>query len=124
MTKKDFKASIEAGIKSQDTADKDRFGKADSVLANLNPAEDQKPRSPPTPAPSRTLVVRHTFSMSESDYSLLEALRKAAAAVPAGPIFSASDICRAAIHAISGYSGEEVIAAVVRLERLRPGKRS
>lgn len=123
MTKKDFKASIGASVKVQDVADKDRFEKADSVLSNLDAAA-ATPQSTPKLAPSRTLVVRHTFSMSEGDYALLEALRKAAAAVPGGPIFSASDICRAAIHAISGYSGEEVIAAVDKLERLRPGKRS
>lgn len=76
----------------------------------------------PEPTPSRTLVVRHTFSMSERDYALLEALRKKAAAK--GSIFTASDICRIALHAISGYKGEEVIAAVDKLERLRPGKRS
>lgn len=123
MTKKDFKASIGAGIKAQDTADKDRFGKADSVLSNLDAAAE-KQRQAEQPMLSRTLVVRHTFSMSESDYAMLEALRKAAAAIPGGPIFTASDICRAAIHAISGYSGAEVIAAVDRLERLRPGRRS
>ena len=123
MTKKDFKTKIEAGIKAQDTADRDRFGRADSVISNLDAAAD-KQRQAEEPMPSRTLVVRHTFSMSESDYVMLEALRKAAAAVPGGPIFSASDICRAAIHAISGYSGDEVIASVDRLERLRPGRRS
>lgn len=123
MTKKDFKASIEASIKAQDAADNGRFEKADSVLSNLDAAA-ATPQSTPKPPPSRTLVVRHTFSMSEGDYALLDALRKAAAAVPGGPIFSASDICRAAIHAIRGYSGEEVIAAVDKLERLRPGRRS
>lgn len=122
MTRKDFKASIGASIKGQDTADKDRFEKVDSVLANWDAAA-ATPQSTPKPAPSKTLVVRHTFSMSEGDYALLEALRKAAAAVPGGPIFSASDICRAAIHAISGYNGDEVIAAVDKLERLRPGRR-
>lgn len=123
MTKKDFKLGLGASIKAQDTADKDRFGKADSVLSTLDAAAG-KQRQAEQPMVSRTLVVRHTFSMAESDYALLEALRKAAAATPGGPIFSASDICRAAIHAISGYSGAEVIAAVDKLERLRPGKRS
>ena len=123
MTKKDFKGRLGTSMNAQVVADIDRFGKADSVLSSLDAAAD-KQRQAEQPTPSRTLVVRHTFSMSETDYSMLEALRKAAAAVPGGPIFSASDICRAAIHAISGYSGEEVIAAVDRLERLRPGKRS
>lgn len=71
--------------------------------------------------PSRTLVVRHTFSMSERDYGMLEALRKAAAAQ--GSIFSASDMCRIGLHAISDYTADEVIAAVDKLERLRPGRK-
>ena len=123
MTKKDFKGRLGTSMNAQVVADIDRFGKADSVLSSLDAAA-ATPQSTPKPPASRTLVVRHTFSMAESDYALLEALRKAAAATPGGPIFSASDICRAAIHTISGYSGEEVIAAVDRLERLRPGRRS
>lgn len=121
MAKKDFKAKIGAGIKSQDNADKDRFEKVDSVLANLD-AEAEKQRLAEQPAPSKTLVVRHTFSMSESDYTMLDTLRRAAEAK--GMRLSASDICRIAIHAIRDYSAEEVIAAVEKLERLRPGRRS
>lgn len=123
MTKKDFKASIGASVKVQDVADKDRFGKADSVLSNLDAATEKQRQAAQSTA-SKTLVVRHTFSMAESDYALIEALRKAAAATPGGPIFTASDICRIGLHAISGYNGDEVIAAVDRLERLRPGRRS
>lgn len=121
MPKKDFKASIDASLKSQDVADKDRFGKADSVLSNLDAAAD-KQRQAEQSMPSRTLVVRHTFSMAESDYALVEMLRRAASAH--GPIPTASDICRIGLHAISGYSGEEVAAAIDKLERLRPGKKS
>lgn len=121
MTKKNFRASIGASIQAQDQADKDRFEKADSVLSNLDAAADKKDQARQS-ALSRTLVVRHTFSMSESDYAVVEMIRRAASAH--GPIPTASDICRIGLHAISGYSGEEVSAAVDRLERLRPGRRS
>lgn len=121
MPKKDFKANLGASVKAQDAADKDRFGKADAVLSSLSAAVEPERLSAQV-SPSKTLVVRHTFSMSESDYALLEALRLAAAAQ--GSIFTASDICRIGLHAISGCSGDEVIAAVDKLERLRPGRRS
>lgn len=121
MPKKDFKASLGASVKAQDTADKDRFGKADALLSNLSAALEPERQSTQV-SPSKTLVVRHTFSMSESDYALLEALRRAAAAQ--GSIFTASNICRIGLHAISGYSGDEVIAAVDKLERLKPGRKS
>jgi len=121
MTKKDFKASIGASVKVQDVADKDRFGKADSVLSNLDAATEKQRQAAQSTA-SKTLVVRHTFSMSESDYTMLDTLRRAAEAK--GMRLTASDICRIGLHAISGYRGEEVIVAVDKLERLRPGRRS
>lgn len=123
MTKKDFKGRLGTSMNAQVVADIDRFGKADSVLSNLDAATEKQRQAAQSTA-SKTLVVRHTFSMAESDYALIEALRKAAAATPGGPIFTASDICRIGLHAISGYNGDEVIAAVDRLERLRPGRRS
>ena len=118
MSKKDFKDSLGAGIKAQDTADNDRFGKANSVISRLDAAAGKQQQA----TPSRTLVVRHTFSMSEGDYALIEMLRRAASDL--GPIPTASDICRIGLHAISGYNREEVRAAIDKLERLRPGKRS
>ena len=123
MTKKDFKAGLGTSVKAQVVANKDKYEAADGVISNLDAAAAEKQQHAAQPTPSRTLVVRHTFSMAESDYALLEALRKAAAATPGGPIYSASDICRAAIHAIRGYTGDEVIAAVDKLERMRPGRR-
>ncbi len=123
MTKKDFKASLGPSIKAQDTAikGKDKFDTVDEVVPGLT-ASLEKPPATTKPEKSRTLVVRHTFSMSESDYTTLDTLRRAAEAK--GMRLSASDICRIAIHAIRDYSAEEVIAAVDKLERLRPGKRS
>lgn len=121
MTKKDFKGRLGTSMNAQVVADIDRFGKADSVLSSLDAAAD-KQRQAEQPTPSRTLVVRHTFSMSESDYTMLDTLRRAAEAK--GMRLTASDICRIGLHAISGFSADEVIAAVAKLERLRPGRRS
>ncbi|MFM9433511.1 hypothetical protein ACFDR9_000552 [Janthinobacterium sp. CG_23.3] len=121
MTKKDFKPGLGASIRAQDSADKDRFEKADSVISNLDAAAERQ-HQVAQPKVSRTLVVRHTFSMSEGDYAVVELLRRAASAH--GPIPTASDICRIGLHAIRGFSGEEVSSAIDKLERLRPGKRS
>jgi hypothetical protein len=120
MTKKDFKAGLSASVKAQDVANVERFETAGAVLANLTAALGKQHQAA-QPASLRTVVVRHTFSMSESDSALLETLRKAAAVE--GSLLTASDICRIGLHAISGYRGEDVIAAVDRLERLRPGRK-
>lgn len=121
MSKKDFKAGLSASIKAQDIANVERFETAGAVLANLAAALGKQHQSARATSP-RTVVVRHTFSMPESDSALLEALRKAAAAE--GSIFTASDIFRIALHSISGYRGKDVIAGVNKLERLKPGRSS
>lgn len=121
MSKKDFKAGLSASIKAQDVANVERFETAGAVLANLTAAFGKQHQAAQPTSP-RTVVVRHTFSMSESDSALLDTLRKAAAVE--GSIFTASDICRIALHSISGYRGKDVIAGVDKLERLRPGRSS
>lgn len=115
MTRKNFGARLNASVKAQDEAVLDRFEKADSVLSRLPPpgAKATQPKS---------TVVKHSFSMPDSDYKLIEALRKAAAME--GTITTASEVIRAAIHAVGGYSGIEIIAAIGKLEHLRPGPKT
>jgi len=120
MAKKDFKAGLSASVKAQDAANIERFETAGSVLANLTAALG-KPHQAAQSTSLRPVVVRHTFSMSESDSALLETLQKAAALE--GSLLTASDICRIGLHAISGYRGKDFIAAAGRLERLRPGRK-
>jgi hypothetical protein len=120
MTKKDFKAGFSASVKAQDVANHERFETAGAVLANLTAALGKQHQA--TQSTSRKpVVVRHTFSMSEADSAVLEMLRKAAAVK--GSLLTASDICRIAIDAISGYRAEDVIAAAGNLKRLRPGRK-
>lgn len=120
MSKKEFKASLSASVRAQDVANNKRFETAGAALANLTAALGKQHQAAQSTA-QRTVVVRHTFSMSEADSAVLETLRKAAAVK--GSLFSASDICRIALHAISGYRAEDVIAAVGNLERLKPGRK-
>lgn len=111
--------TVPASVKAQDVANIERFETAGAVLANLTAALSKHQAAQATS--QRTVVVRHTFSMSETDSALLEALRKAAAVK--GALFTASEICRIGLHAISSYSAEDVIAAAGNLERLKPGRK-
>lgn len=120
MTKKDFKAGLSASVKAQDVANNERFETAGAVLANLTAALGKQHQATQSTSP-KTVVVRHTFSMSEAESALLETLLKAAAAK--GSIFTSSEICRIGLHAISGYRAEDVIAAAGNLERLRPRRK-
>lgn len=120
MSKKMFAARLDATVKAQDDAVLAKFEQADSVMSML-----QKNGHPPldtNASPSKTLVVRHSCSMAESDYRLIESLRKAAAIE--GTITTVSEVIRAAIHAVGGYDGAEIIAAIGKLERLRPGPKT
>ena len=120
MTRKDFKAGLTASIKAQDVANSERFETAGAVLANLSAAIGKQHQAAQSTS-SKTVVVRHTFSMSERDSALLETLQKAAAAE--GALFTASEICRIGLNAISDYRGKDVIAAGNKLERLKPGRK-
>lgn len=117
MTSKNFKARLDASVKEQDEAVLDRFERADSVLSKL-PKNDH-PQTQAHASHSKTLVVRGSFSMPESDFALIEALRKSAAME--GTITTISEVIRAGIHAVGGYGGIEIIAAIGKLERLKPG---
>jgi hypothetical protein len=117
MTKKDFRTMLGATVKSQDAAVIERFEDADCLLSQL-----PKPRHPTKRGDSlkpKIHVVRASFSMAETDYEVIDSLKKAAARE--GVIFTASEVARAALDAIAGYDGPAIIAAVQKLQRLRPG---
>lgn len=120
MTKKDFGAKLGASVKAQDAAVSDRFDDAESLLSKLPKPGD--PTSQQAPAHSKSTVVRNSFSMAESDYAVVEFLRIAAA--KEGVLSTASEVVRAALHAVAGYDGPAIVQALQKLPRLRPGKKS
>jgi hypothetical protein len=119
MTKKNFEAKLGATVKAQDAAVIERFDDANSLLAKLPKPGPSAHK--PYPAQSKVHVVRATFSMAASDYDVIELLRTAAA--KEGVISTASEVFRAAIHAVAEYDGPAIVQAIRKLHRLRPGQK-
>lgn len=117
MNKKDFQAMLGATVKTQDAAVIERFEDADSLLSQLPKPSCSTRRV--NPLKSKAHVVRASFSMAETDYEVIDSLRKAAATE--GVISTASEVARAALHAIADYDGPAIVEAIRKLQRLRPG---
>jgi hypothetical protein len=116
MNKKDFQTMLGATVKTQDAAVIERFEDADSILSQLpKPSSSTKRAGPYKP---KAHVVRASFSMAETDYEVIDSLRKAAARE--GVISTASEVTRAALHAIAEYDGPAIVEAIQKLQRLRP----
>ena len=120
MTKKDFAARLGASVKAQDTAASDRFKDAESLLSKLPKPGDST--SQQAPEKLKTKISRGSFSMEETDYEIIRLLRVAAA--QQGVLSTASEIVRAALHAVVEYDGPAIVQALEKLPRLRPGKKS
>ena len=120
MTKKDFGAKLGASVKAQDAAVSDRFDDAESLLSKLPKPGDST--SQQAPAKSKIEIARGSFSMAGSDYEIIKLLQITAA--QKGVLSTASEIVRAALHAVAGYDGPAIVEALEKLPRLRAGKKS
>jgi hypothetical protein len=119
MTKKMFdNNTLRSTVAHQDQALEDRFAKADSILLKT-PA----PAPEPVPAPQKSSVVRDTFSLPPSDYALIDALRRTAA--KEGRIStSKSEVIRAGLQVLRLLEGQDLMQALDRLDKIRPGRKS
>ena len=119
MTKKMFdEVKLRSTVAQQDAALVNRFDKADSVL--LKAPESTTELRPST---RKSSVVRDTFSMPQDDYARIEELRITAARE--GRIStSKSEVVRAGLQALGSLSGQQLVEALCRLEKLVPGRKS
>lgn len=118
MTKKMFdKVKLRSTVAQQDAALVNRFDKADSILLRApEPATELKP------APQKSSVVRDTFSMPLDDYARIEELRITAARE--GRVStSKSEVIRAGLQALGALSGQQLVQALGKLEKLAPGRK-
>lgn len=118
MTKKMFdKVKLRSTVAQQDAALVNRFDKADSILLRAPaPATELKP------APQKSSVVRDTFSMPLDDYARIEELRITAARE--GRVStSKSEVIRAGLQALGALSGQQLVQALGKLEKLAPGRK-
>lgn len=119
MTKKMFdNVKVRSTVAQQDIALEDRFDKADSILLK---APEQA--SAPAPPLRKTSVIRDTFSMPPDDYARIEELRITANKEGRSST-SKSEVVRAGLQALGFLNGQQLVAALDRLEKLQPGRKS
>ena len=118
MTKKMFdEVKLRSTVAQQDAALVNRFDKADSVL--LKAPESTTELRPVT---QKSSVIRDTFSMPLDDYALIEHLRIIANKEGRSST-SKSEVVRAGLQALGALSGQQLVQALGRLEKLAPGRK-
>ncbi|WP_425252147.1 hypothetical protein ACPJXG_20265 [Janthinobacterium sp. NFX145] len=118
MTKKMFdEAKLRSTVAQQDVALVDRFDKADSILLKAT-----EPTMELRPSTRKSSVVRDTFSMPLDDYALIEKLRLIANKEGRSST-SKSEVVRAGLQALGALSGQQLVQALSKLEKLAPGRK-
>jgi hypothetical protein len=116
MTKKVIDGNkLRETIANQNKATQERFDRADSMLLGARPIPV------PEPVPSKSSVVKGTFSMPPDDYALIEKIRTKVA--KEGHISANSEVIRAGLHALDLLEGPKVIDMLDRLEKMTPGRK-
>jgi hypothetical protein len=84
------------------------------------PKAAPKAASPQKPAKQRVRLVRDSFTMPETDFALIAALK--ARAMGAQREAKKSELLRAGLHALMALDGKALVAALGRLEPLKLGR--
>lgn len=127
---KSLKSQLTNTIKDADSDLKKRIEQAENLLTNKTPdnkienltpeKKDSKNSKLPISEPKAIKVIKENYTMPESDYQLLETLRKRFAA--RGNILSKSETIRAGLQALVILSDEELFSIATNLIKLKPGR--
>lgn len=80
----------------------------------------QDQRESTRPAPSRSNVVRDSFTMPVDDHRLIRELQLTYAR--AGILFNKGEVLRAGLHALNRMSPDELTEVAGRIEQLKAGR--
>ena len=114
--KRSMREALTSSLRSEKTSVAKRFDKAEQIFRSKptrKPAVEEVPAEP---------VVRDNFSMPQSDYEMISALRERC--IKAGVSVSKSEVVRGGLHALDGLSTQDLLKVLGGLEKLKPGKRA
>lgn len=127
---KSLKSQLTNTIKDADLDLKKRIEQAENLLTNKTPnneienlsteKKDSKNSKLPISQAKAIKVIKENYTMPESDYQLLETLRKRFAT--RGNILSKSETIRAGLQALAVLSDEELSSIATNLVKLKPGR--
>ncbi len=90
-------------------------GAAKSVIVHVQASREDKP-----PKPKKAKLVRDSFTMPESEYAAIAAIKKRCLAL--GIAAKKSEVLRAAIFGLAKLGDEELVAAIQRLDKIKTGR--
>lgn len=128
MPKKDMKSALKGSLKQEEKAVNDRFERAERLLS------DKESSSPPTEISAETVkiaqpsalavpepkVIRDSFTMPQSDYDLISALKKRA--LECSLDVTKSELLRAGLKALEKATPEEFAQNVNSVEKIKTGR--
>jgi Arc/MetJ-type ribon-helix-helix transcriptional regulator len=120
MTKKDYSEIVRSSGRLQESNLEDRYRKADSVALIPAAADSPQPSPDSTASEAKSYVKHGTYSMPQEDYQLIEDILTKL--LQTGRQTTKSEIIRAAVYRLSDFDIEQLVEAVNRLKKVRPGK--
>lgn len=124
-TKRKMGDALTASLNNEQDAVKKRFELAESVLEKKAPTIQTSKASSKTavkdsPKPKQEKVIRDTFSLPQTDYKLIDALRKRC--LKAETSATKSEIIRAGLHALSAMNNQELSQTLQSLLKIKAGR--
>lgn len=127
MTKKSIKSALASSLKAEDEAVRNRFEKAESLLALQAHQTSSQPTDEPhhqsqevVQAVQTQKVIRDSFTLPSGDYELISTIRQRClkSAVNA----TKSEVIRAGLYILQSLSDEELVQAIESLEKVKTGR--
>jgi len=122
MPKKDIRSALRSSLSVEEKSVQDRFEKAETLLGD-NKGEDKRDISSgktKTRPPEKIKVVRDSFTMPQTDYELITALKKRS--LESGIQTTKSEILRAGLLALNQMTNVEFISKIETVEKIKTGR--
>jgi hypothetical protein len=113
MAKKNLKAALGASLNKDKQTVKNRFEKADAVLAGKQAA-----LSPPASDDGK--VIRDSFTMPANDYDLIATLKQRCLQMAIS--VNKSELLRAGLNALNRMTDKQLRDIIESLEKVKPGR--
>ena len=133
MAKKDIKAALKGSLVKEEQAIKDRFEKAETLLAGKGSdsaapfasGTEEKTKVKETAiannnTPAELKVIRDSFTMPQADYDLITLLKKRS--LVSGVNITKSEILRAGLKALEKMTDDEFLLKISSVDKIKTGR--
>ncbi len=118
MAKKDMKSALKNSLSVEEKSVQDRFEKAETLFGD-NKMEGLSPEIK-IRREEKIKVVRDSFTMPQTDYELITALKKRS--LESGIQTTKSEILRAGLSALNQMTEVEFVSKIEAVEKIKTGR--